>query len=106
MKITKKDYSAGKYKSVIVKTLKDFDRSDLVKRIWNKDATVWKDGKEYDSLIKNRLGWLSLPESMKNNWGDRSICKSSDRGRIYFCSCNGKWEAAVCVRKYAERHSE
>lgn len=70
MKITKKDYSAGKYKSVIVKTLKDFDRSDLVKRIWNKDATVWKDGKEYDSLIKNRLGWLSLPESMKNNCGE------------------------------------
>ncbi|HMS33923.1 MAG TPA: glucose-6-phosphate isomerase [Ignavibacteria bacterium] len=70
MKITKKDYSAGKYKSKILKTLKDFERSDLVKRIWDKDASVWKDGKEYDALIKNRLGWLSLPASMKSNCGD------------------------------------
>jgi glucose-6-phosphate isomerase len=70
MKITKKNYSAGKYRSKILKTLKEFDKTDLVKRIWNKDAAIWKEGKEYDALIKNRLGWLSLPESMKNNCGE------------------------------------
>lgn len=67
MKISEKEYNAGKYSSKIIKTLKNFDKTDLVKRIWEKDSSVWKDGKEYGALIQNRLGWLSLPESMKSN---------------------------------------
>jgi len=67
MKISKKDFNARKYRSNIFELLKEFDKTDLVKRIWDKDSTVWKEGKEYDALINNRLGWLSLPESMKNN---------------------------------------
>jgi len=67
MKISKKDFNARKYRSNIFELLKEFDKTDLVKRIWDKDSTVWKEGKEYDALINNRLGWLSLPESMKSN---------------------------------------
>ncbi len=66
MKVKNK-FSTGKYRSTIIKTLKEFDKIDLVKRIWDKDSAVWKEGKEYDALIYNRLGWLSLPESMKSN---------------------------------------
>ncbi|MDQ3021186.1 MAG: hypothetical protein M3R36_11550 [Bacteroidota bacterium] len=67
MKITKKDFELGKYKKKVAKTLKELDKENFIKRIWEKDSTVWKEGKEYDALIKNRLGWLSLPLTMKNN---------------------------------------
>ena len=67
MKISKKNLISSKYHSKILKILKEFDKKNLVKRIWDKDTTVWRDGEEYDTLIKNRLGWLSLPESMKCN---------------------------------------
>ncbi len=46
----------------IKETLDDFKRKDMVARIWRKDHTVWKpEPKE----IANRLGWLALPETMK-----------------------------------------
>lgn len=44
------------------KMLDDFQRKDIVARIWQKDHTVWKpEPKE----ITSRLGWLSLPELMQ-----------------------------------------
>ncbi len=46
----------------IEEMLDDFRRKDMVARIWQKDHTVWKpEPKE----IANRLGWLVLPETMK-----------------------------------------
>jgi len=43
--------------------LDDIKQKDVVARIWNKDHTVWKpEPKE----ITNRLGWLALPETMKD----------------------------------------
>ncbi|MEO8211495.1 MAG: transaldolase, partial [bacterium] len=47
--------------------LNKLDKERLVERIWERDSTVWKKEKDYDVLIKNRLGWLSLPLTMKNN---------------------------------------
>ncbi len=38
--------------------LADLDRNDVVRRIWGRDWTVWKD---LDREISNRLGWLEAP---------------------------------------------
>ncbi|MEO8446622.1 MAG: hypothetical protein ABI528_03960 [bacterium] len=70
MKFSKKDLKPGKYKSRIAKELKRLEEKNIVKRIWEKDPTVWKDDKEFDALIKNRLGWLTLPVSMRQHLGD------------------------------------
>jgi len=64
MTLSKKDLKLGKYKSEVEKTLRRLDKENIVKRIWEKDPTVWKKEQMYDALIKNRLGWLSLPDSM------------------------------------------
>ncbi len=48
--------------SGVAEALSDFKRKDIVARLWQKDHTVWKpEPKE----IVNRLGWLALPEAMK-----------------------------------------
>ncbi|MBK8981348.1 MAG: hypothetical protein IPM38_03250 [Ignavibacteria bacterium] len=65
MKINKKDFKFGRFESDIKKKLKAYENSDIPERIFSKDFTVWKNEQEYDSLIKNRLGWLMLPLSMQ-----------------------------------------
>lgn len=67
MKPDKKVFKPGKNKSGISKTLRKFENKNTVKRMWDKDPTVWKKGEDYDKLIKNRLGWMSLPASMISN---------------------------------------
>ncbi len=48
---------------VVRETLDDIKQKDVLARIWRKDHTVWKpEPKE----ITNRLGWLALPETMKD----------------------------------------
>ena len=67
MKVNKKQIPNAKCRSKIEKTLKRFDSENLIGRISEKDTTVWKQGKEYEDLIMNRLGWLYLPVTMKDN---------------------------------------
>lgn len=103
MKLSKKDLSTSKYHSKMLKILKEFDKKDLVKRIWDKDSTVWKDGKEYDTLIKNRLGWLSLPESMKNNYQeiDEFVKEILSEGFTY-AVLMGMGGSSMCPEVYRE----
>lgn len=61
MKLSLKNTDGLKLK----KHLKGFEKFNLVQRVWEKDPKLWKEETEYDALIKNRLGWLALPESMK-----------------------------------------
>jgi len=46
----------------VAEKLDEFKRKDIVERIWRKDHTVWK---PKPAEITNRLGWLALPETMK-----------------------------------------
>ena len=36
-------------------------------RLWAKDATLWKHDAESQTMIRNSLGWLYLPEEMEKN---------------------------------------
>lgn len=47
--------------SAIEKRKEEFQKNDIVTRIFNKDFTVWKNKKEDDVELSNRLGWLNLP---------------------------------------------
>ena len=67
MKKNKLEFDLVDYSSGIKKTLKKFKNKNIINRIWEKDSTVWKEEEGYDELIKNRLGWMSLPVSMIDN---------------------------------------
>lgn len=45
-------------------SLEWFQSANVVKRIWEKDATLWKKNPEHEKVIKERLGWLTVVETM------------------------------------------
>ncbi len=67
MKLKSKDLKLGKIRSKVTKALSKFEKKEVIKRIWEKDPTVWKKNEKHAESIGNRLGWLSLPYTMTNN---------------------------------------
>ena len=57
----------GEYTRDVEATLADLDRRDIVRRIWQKDHTVWK---SEPTEISNRLGWLTVTELISDNIGN------------------------------------
>ena len=42
----------------------DATKADLTKRVWRKDAALWKEDEASQKIIKNSLGWLTVPDEM------------------------------------------
>jgi len=53
--------SIGTYLGDVEATLADLSQRDVIKRIWQKDYTVWK---PEPTEITNRLGWLTVADLM------------------------------------------
>ena len=45
-------------------TLAKLDEQKFCRRLWERDASLWKHEPEHQRIIKNALGWLSVPLSM------------------------------------------
>ena len=44
--------------------LADAEEVDLIDRLWNKDASLWKNEPPQQKIINNALGWLTVPHQM------------------------------------------
>ncbi|MDQ1639134.1 MAG: transaldolase / glucose-6-phosphate isomerase [Pyrinomonadaceae bacterium] len=44
--------------------LADAEEVDLIDRVWNKDASLWKNEPPQQKIINNALGWLTVPRQM------------------------------------------
>src|SRR5918911_928762 len=47
--------SLGKYADVVSAAIKEADKGDVMRRIWRKDAALWKQEEEHQKIIKNAL---------------------------------------------------
>jgi transaldolase/glucose-6-phosphate isomerase len=65
--IGKTFYINDKINSSLQKMLNEWASNKMNERIWQKDYTVWKEKKEDDVELSNRLGWLELPYSMQKS---------------------------------------
>ncbi len=57
--------SLGGFEAPFSETLKELAKADFLRRLWNKDATLWKEDPEHKRIIENALGWLTIPEVME-----------------------------------------
>jgi transaldolase/glucose-6-phosphate isomerase len=56
--------SLGKYTEAVSAALKEADKGDVVRRIWRKDAALWKEDEAHQKIINNSLGWLVVADEM------------------------------------------
>lgn len=56
--------SLGNYEASVRETLAEAHRINVIDRIWNKDATLWKQEEAHQKIIRNSLGWLTVSGQM------------------------------------------
>jgi transaldolase/glucose-6-phosphate isomerase len=56
--------SLGKLSDAVNAAIKEADKGDVVRRIWRKDATLWKEDDAHQQIIRNALGWLTVTDTM------------------------------------------
>ena len=56
--------SLGKYSDAVAAAIKEADKGDVMRRIWRKDAALWKQDEAHQKIIKNALGWSTVPDQM------------------------------------------
>jgi transaldolase/glucose-6-phosphate isomerase len=56
--------SLGKYSDAVNAAIKEADKGDVMRRIWRKDASLWKQDEAHQKIINNALGWLTVPDMM------------------------------------------
>lgn len=54
----------GQYEEAVRSALKDAEHADIIRRIWDKDASIWKSEPAHQKIIKNSLGWLTVTNEM------------------------------------------
>ena len=67
----------GQYAGAVQSALADADQANIIRRIWDKDASVWKTEPAHQKIITNSLGWLAAAGQMSGktdelrNFADR-----------------------------------
>lgn len=56
--------SLGEYAGAVNAALAEAERASVIERIWNKDAALWKTEEAHQKIIRNSLGWLTVPGEM------------------------------------------
>ncbi len=63
MKKLLKSVHLHNYRGIIENSLRELEQNQVIKRIWDRDYTVWKNSPEE---ISNRLAWLHIAQEMTN----------------------------------------
>jgi transaldolase/glucose-6-phosphate isomerase len=57
----------GTHQAAVDQAIQRIEKEKFVERIWNKDATLWKNDEAHKKIIANALGWLTVPELVLKN---------------------------------------
>ncbi|MDQ3650369.1 MAG: bifunctional transaldolase/phosoglucose isomerase [Acidobacteriota bacterium] len=52
------------FASAVDTALKESDQGEVMRRIWRKDAALWKSEEAHQKIINNSLGWLTVTDEM------------------------------------------
>lgn len=71
--------SLGGYSKQVEEKLKEVEAGGYIRRIWQKDASLWKSEPEHQKIIRNALGWLTVVEQLQEAADE--LVASADRAR-------------------------
>jgi transaldolase / glucose-6-phosphate isomerase len=72
------------------------DKEKFVERIWNKDATLWKNDDAHKKIIANALGWLTVVEDMQKNLSEITDFAESVRREFSHIVVLGMGGSSLC----------
>jgi transaldolase / glucose-6-phosphate isomerase len=58
--IARQQIAMATYESGVRDTLAQLDKNRIMRRIWEKDPSVWKQESSHQQVISSRLGWLDI----------------------------------------------
>ncbi len=59
-----RDYHLGPLSDRLHAAIQEAQQTGVAKRIWDKDASLWKSDEKAQKLIRNSLGWLTVADEM------------------------------------------
>lgn len=68
--MSRQSISAGNCQKEFENAIEKLKNQDAVKRLWEKDATLWKTEEAHTKIINNSLGWLTVARMMKERVGE------------------------------------
>jgi len=54
----------GQYESAVQDVIKRAENEQWARKIWRKDPGLWKSEEKHQKIIKNALGWVTVPDQM------------------------------------------
>jgi glucose-6-phosphate isomerase len=57
----------GPHAAAVEAAVERFASQDAVRRLWDRDASLWTADRATQALIRNRLGWLTIPRVMSQH---------------------------------------
>ena len=89
--------------------LAKLDTENYCKRVWKKDASLWKPDSTHQAMIKNSLGWLHIADKMEDSWIDtihefvRDIRKSGFEQVVHMGMGGSSLAALVFARTFSSK---
>ncbi|MEK6284876.1 MAG: bifunctional transaldolase/phosoglucose isomerase [Acidobacteriota bacterium] len=60
----------GSYADDVKAAIKKMEADSWIRRIWRKDATLWKDDEAHKKIIANALGWVTVVDQLVEHAGE------------------------------------
>ncbi|HLM58008.1 MAG TPA: bifunctional transaldolase/phosoglucose isomerase [Pyrinomonadaceae bacterium] len=95
--------SLGKYGEAVNAAIKEADKGDVMRRIWRKDAALWKSEEDHQKIIRNSLGWLTVVDQIIGVEDELIAYAERIRGKgfkhIVLCGMGGSSLAPEVLRR-------
>jgi transaldolase/glucose-6-phosphate isomerase len=54
----------GQYETAVQEVIKRAEAEQWTRKIWRRDAALWKSEESHQKIIRNALGWVAVPDQM------------------------------------------
>ncbi|HZI18441.1 MAG TPA: bifunctional transaldolase/phosoglucose isomerase [Pyrinomonadaceae bacterium] len=95
--------SLGTHTESVGAALREAEAGDVMRRLWRKDASLWKEDEEHGRIISNSLGWLTVVDEMVGVEDDLMTFAGRVRERglthVMLCGMGGSSLAPEVLRR-------
>lgn len=99
----------GPLEKLVEEALERAAREDVIRRIWTKDASLWKDDESHRKIIRNSLGWLTVPAQMLSAVDELESFANEIRAEfshVMVCGMGGSSLCPEVLRQTFDRQSD